>query len=129
MTRLAATVSVLTMVALSNATAQQTREHTASAKAGEEVRVGWFGQLKQDCSVGTIPEPKVIRGAQGGVVRMTKGKVRTNQVSKCVGAEVPALIVFYKPNPDYIGTDAFTLEMKTEGAAPAIHQFSIKVGS
>ncbi|MCB8839374.1 hypothetical protein [Aurantimonas sp. VKM B-3413] len=86
-------------------------QENVQAKSGEEVRAGWIGIVRKDCTTSAPPKVKPIALAEHGQIRLAKATVRTNSVPACPGVEVPAIVVFYKSRPSYTGVDRFTLQV------------------
>jgi len=102
-------------------------DHAVSGPAAKEIRAGWFGSLKADCSSGQPPQARVIDQAQNGMIMLRNGRVRTNSAPNCPNAEVAAVVVFYQSKAGFIGTDSFTLEVKGESGTPSRHKFNVTV--
>ena len=102
-------------------------DHAVSGPAAKEIRAGWFGNLKADCSSGRPPQARVVDHAQNGMIMLRNGRVRTNSAPNCPNAELPAVVVFYQSKPGFIGTDSFTLEVKAESGASSRHKFNVTV--
>jgi hypothetical protein len=86
-------------------------QEKVTAKSGEEVRAGWIGIVKKDCSTEPPPRVRPSDMAGHGQIRLSKAKVKTNSIEACPGVEVPAVIVFYTSQPGFRGEDQFTLQV------------------
>ena len=64
--------------------------------------------------------------ASGKVVVKT-GKVKATNYKACLALEVPAYIAFYKSPPDFVGSDALTIEVKYSEGRTEIQKITVNV--
>lgn len=102
-------------------------QEKASAKSGEEVRLGWIGSVGDGCKANPVPGIKPARVAGHGQIRLTKAEVTTNSVPNCPGVTVPAVVVFYKSAPDFKGEDGFALTIQNEGGQDSERTYAVTV--
>ncbi len=70
---------------------------------------------KPDCSVNPGPRllPIMSQRPSGGAVAMQIIYTDVPASVNCPGRKVPSLALFYAPRPDFVGVDAFPLEVET----------------
>ncbi len=93
-------------------TQTRTAELSVQTPPGQEVRVGIFVNIRTDCTDGPLPGVRVSQLPQHGDVYVKSGKLHATNYQKCSTLDVPALLAFYRSEPDFNGTDTFVLEVK-----------------
>jgi hypothetical protein len=124
--------AALAIAVTSPARAQQPEprriEQQVKVEPGKTARIAVFVNAKADCSSGPLPTIRMAEPPASGQVTIRSGKVRVTNHKSCLAAEFPAFVAFYKPKPDFSGTDAVTLEVKNEqGAVVQIRKINITI--
>lgn len=127
----AALLATLPVVAIP-AQAQQREprrvDQKVKAEPGKTTRIAVFANVKADCSAGPLPTIRLAEPPAGGTVTIRQAKIRITNYKSCLAAEVPAYVAFYRPKPDFSGTDAVTLEVKNDkGEVVQIRKITITI--
>ena len=127
-------LAALTMAVALTAAAQAQQgepkrvENQVKAEHGKTTRIAVFFNAKPDCTSGPLPTIRMAEPPTGGAVTIRQGKMKVTNYKSCLAAEFPAYVAFYKPKPDFTGTDAVTLEVKNDqGAVIQIRKINITV--
>jgi hypothetical protein len=56
-----------------------------------------------------------------------QGRLRATNIKQCLGLELPAFIAIYRSAQDFIGQDAFTLEVIGAGGKSQIQRVTVTV--
>ncbi len=103
-------------------------EQQVKGEPGKTLRIAVFASAKPDCTSGPLPIIRMAEPPTSGQVTIRSGKVRVTNHKTCLAAEFPAFVAFYKPKPDFAGTDAVTLEVKNEqGTIVQIRKINITI--
>ena len=105
--------------------AQDQTFRSADAQAGKPVRLGIHGNVSKDCTVGTLPEIKVVTPPKHGALSLKSGKTKAGELARCPKLEVPAKAVFYQSDPKYSGSDEVAYAVK--GAEGQVQTLTIKI--
>jgi hypothetical protein len=105
--------------------AQDQSFRSADAQAGKPVRLGIHGNVSKDCTVGTLPEIKVVTPPKHGALSLKSGKTKAGELARCPKLEVPAKAVFYQSDPKYSGSDEVAYAVK--GADGQVQTLTIKI--
>ena len=99
---------------------------TVTGQAGRDLRIAVFASLRPDCTPGALPTIRLSEEPKHGKVTVKSGKVRTTNLQKCLAAEVPAFVVFYRSSPDFEGQDQVALDV-VSGDKRQIQRITINV--
>ena len=96
--------------------AQSPFEHSRHyhTDAGQEVRVGAHASWGKACLPGPIPLIRVVDAPRHGSVTTRPGShvVRESLGNiNCTGRKLPAVLVFYQPNPGFVGPDHLSYQV------------------
>lgn len=105
-------VATLLVALAGPALAQVAIERKATAKPGQETRIGVFANVKADCTPGPLPTITLAQRPQNGTVLVRPGKVRLTNHRNCLAIEVPGYVATYKSKPGFNGLDIVALELK-----------------
>jgi hypothetical protein len=91
-----------------------------SMPAGTTQRLSLAFSLMPDCSLMGVPVVRAVEEPAHGKLLITETEEFPNfppgnPRSKCNTSRVKGMLVSYKPDPGYIGTDKFTYEMFING--------------
>jgi hypothetical protein len=103
---------VLAGATISSVLAQSMEYTSVETTVGAIARLGFYASIKRDCSPGPLPTITVRKPPKHGSLVVRTGAVATNRVAACPGVKVPALIVFYRSQADYVGTDDVVYDVK-----------------
>ena len=115
---------MLTSVAMASS---QPIQKTLRAIAGKETQAAIFGSPRPDCTSSARPEVRVLAPPKRGILRIGPRTLRTNRVRNCPTMDVPVVAVFYKPRSTFLGTDAFTLQVRSENGTVQNHAVTVEV--
>jgi hypothetical protein len=102
------------LMAASAALAQtQDVTQTVNVSAGKETRLTVVYSLRPDCTAAPLNAPKLKVEPTQGRVRVARGTAKTDAGGKCPPLQIPVFVVFYRPNPQFTGTDEVVLELET----------------
>jgi hypothetical protein len=87
-------------------------QETATARPGEEVRLGWIGSIGQNCKPNPAPKVEPSSVAGNGQIKLMQGEVKTNSIAQCPGVKIPVILVFYKSSKSFEGEDRFVLSVQ-----------------
>src|SRR5829696_1055880 len=79
--------------------AQEKFWRTVQVPAGATARLGSFSNLKPDCSPGLLPEIKVVKRADTGMIAERRRQGQLGPTTRCPNADAMAHIVSYKAKP------------------------------
>jgi hypothetical protein len=105
----------------------QTIEREYNGPAGRDIQVGVFIAIRPDCSSGPLPAIRLAEAPNHGRVVVKSAKVRATNVRQCLATEVPGFLAFYRAQPDFSGTDVFTLEVKSAEGRTQIQKIRVNV--
>jgi hypothetical protein len=79
---------------------------------GHDKRFAIYINTRADCSSGPLPTITLVTPAAHGAVKIARGTFKGTNIKQCLSVEVPALVASYRAEPNFIGRDAFELEVK-----------------
>src|SRR5262245_24854304 len=91
----------------------QTVDRTAKGEPGKDIRVGVYINVQQDCTSGPLPTIRLTVAPQNGTITVKNGKVAARNLKQCLALEVPAYVAVYRSRPGFVGTDIFSLEIRS----------------
>lgn len=124
-------VAVLTACLLTVGTAPVLAQVTTkvNAASGKSVRLVIAPNLKRDCSVGPLPEIRIIGAPKNGSLITRAGKVKTPASYRCPSKDAEVQAVFYQSRNGYTGSDEATFEIRTADGSTEKRTVQITVGS
>jgi hypothetical protein len=102
-----------------------------TAVSGKPTVMYEYGNWKSDCSShGGIV--KVLTKPQHGKLTPVRENVtirasRFPRDMSCYGKQIPGFVVYYTPQPGFVGFDTFAIEVTYPGHPPDIDTFSVDV--
>lgn len=124
---LAGSLGVQTAAAQDRAAPLQTVERTVKALSNKDTQIGLYINVRPDCSSGPLPTIRLASAPASGKVVVKTGKVKATNYKACLALEVPAYIAFYKSPPDFVGSDALTIEVKYSEGRTEIQKITVNV--
>lgn len=94
------------------ALAQTTVTKSETVPAGKQARLVIVPNLKKDCSLGPMPEIKVVTPPTSGSLITKAGKLKTPAKYRCPNKDAEVQAIFYQPNGGYTGSDGVVVEIK-----------------
>lgn len=91
----------------------ETTTRSETAASGKSVRVIVAPNLKKDCSVGPLPEFRIVSAPKNGSTITKTAKTKTPASYRCPNKEAGVQALFYQSKPDFTGADELTVEVKT----------------
>lgn len=95
--------------------------------ANKDTRIGLYLNVLPDCSSGPLPTIRLVNPPVSGKVTVKSAKVKATNYKACLALEVPAYVAFYKSQPDFVGDDVLTIEVKYAGGRTEIQKITINV--
>jgi len=123
-------VSTLLLSALAwpaTAAAQDSVHRSATAVAGQSVRLSVHWNLNKDCSPATPPEVRVLTPPQHGSLAIRTGQLKAERVRNCSSVQAPARIVFYQSEAGYAGKEQVSYELKKADGGIETHSVTITI--
>jgi hypothetical protein len=108
------------------------REITEMVAAGQKLRVAFLYSIQPNCSpVGQIAI-RILEQPQHGTLTIEEGQGFTifaddNPRAACNTSKSDGTLVFYRPNDDYLGTDAISLSISYPSGHTATRHYMIMV--
>ncbi|MCP3369494.1 hypothetical protein [Bradyrhizobium cajani] len=102
-------------------------ERTVKSATNKDTRIGVFINVLPDCTSGPLPTIRLVNAPASGKVTVKSAKVKATNYKACLALEVPAYVAFYKSQPDFIGDDVLTIEVKYAGGRTEIQKITINV--
>lgn len=124
---LAGSLGVQTAAAQDRAAPLQTVERTVKTLSNKDTQIGLYINVRPDCSSGPLPTIRLASAPASGRVVVKTGKVKATNYKACLALEVPAYIAFYKSPPDFVGSDALTIEVKYSEGRTEIQKITVNV--
>ena len=107
--------------------APQVVERTVKALANKDAQIGLYLNVKPDCTSGPLPTIRLASPPASGRVVVKTGKVKATNYKACLPLEVPAYVAFYKSQPDFLGNDVLTIEVKYPQGRTEIQKITVSV--
>lgn len=112
--------------------AAQIVEASRVAARDQKLQVASLYYLNPDCSVMGIPVVRIVEPSKNGNVTFEKGAVfpnfpATNSRAKCNGGSVDGEIIFYMPQPGFLGADAVMVEIIYPDGTASTRRYLIEV--
>jgi hypothetical protein len=95
--------------------------------AGKQHRLGVYGKVQKDCTLGPLPTVRVVTPPKHGELNVRSGKLKAGRISRCPKLEATAQGVFYKSNPSYKGADEVSYEVNSASGKVENHSVRITV--
>jgi hypothetical protein len=102
-------------------------ERTIKSLANKDTRIGVFINVLSDCTSGPLPTIRLVNAPASGKVTVKSAKVKATNYKACLALEVPGYIAFYRSQPDFIGDDVLTIEVKYAGGRTEIQKITVNV--
>jgi hypothetical protein len=99
---------------------------SVTGPADRDIRIAVFASMRADCTPGSLPSIRLQGQPKHGKVNVRQGKIRATNHQKCLAAEVPAFIVFYRAKAGFEGQDEVALEVVT-GNKRQLHKITVTV--
>jgi predicted amino acid racemase len=95
-------------------------------RQGGEARLVRAGNAKE-CKPLPLPQIHVIAAPEHGSLTVRTTKVTTNQSQNCPNLRLPARVLLYKSEANYVGSDLVSFTVTFENGEMQGHQISILV--
>jgi hypothetical protein len=103
-------------------------ERAAKGPSGKPIQVGLYLNVRPDCTAGPLPTIRLAAPPEHGKVVVKKAKVSATNFKQCLAFEVPGLVAFYQSQPNFVGLDALTLEVKFPGGRTEFQKITVTIG-
>jgi hypothetical protein len=104
-----------------------TVDRTARGLAGQDIRVGVYVNVRQDCTSGPLPTIRLTTAPAHGKVTVKKANINATNYRQCLALEVPGYVAVYKSQPDFSGNDEFILEVKFPNGKTEVQRITVTV--
>ena len=104
-----------------------TVDRTARGPAGQDIRVGVYVNVRQDCTSGPLPTIRLTTAPAHGKVTVKKAKINATNYRQCLALEVPGYVAIYKSQPDFSGNDVLILEVKFPNGKTEVQRITVTV--
>ena len=108
-------------------TEPQVVERTVRAPPNKDTQIGVYINVASDCTSGPLPTIRLAIPPSSGQVVVKTGKVKATNYKSCLALEVPAYVAFYKSQPQFLGNDTLTLEVKYPQGRTEIQKITVSV--
>jgi hypothetical protein len=105
----------------------QVVERVIKAQPNRDTQIGLYVNVKPDCTSGPLPSIRLASPPSSGRVVVKSGEVKATNYKACLALQVPAYVAFYKSQPDFIGDDALTIEVKYPQGRTEIQKITVSV--
>ena len=105
----------------------RTVERRAKGRPGASIGIGFFVNVKPDCTSGPLPTIRLAGPPEHGKVAVKRVKVQATNYRECLALNVPGYIAFYQSRPGFSGTDLVTLEIKRPDGRVEIQKITVTV--
>jgi hypothetical protein len=102
-------------------------ERTVKSAPNKDTRIGLYINVLPDCTSGPLPTIRLVNPPASGKVTVKSAKVKATNYKACLALEVPAYVAFYRSQPDFVGDDAMTIEVKYPGGRTEIQKITVNV--
>ena len=102
-------------------------ERTVKSASNKDTRIGLYLNVLPDCSSGPLPTIRLVSPPASGKVVVKSAKVKATNYKACLALEVPAYVAFYKSQPDFVGDDVLTIEVKYAGGRTELQKITVNV--
>ncbi len=122
-------VGALTAFLISPGTAQVDRIYrSVRALTNKELQLALFGRANtKECKPLPVPQIHVITPPEHGSLTVRTTTVTTNQSPNCPNLSLPAQVLLYKSESNYVGSDLVSFTVTFENGQMQGHQISIAV--
>jgi hypothetical protein len=94
---------------------------------GHEVRIAVYMSIRPDCTSGPLPGIRLLSTPAHGSVTVKRGSFKATNFKQCLATEVPVFVAFYRPAPNFVGTDQFELEASFADGRQQIENVRVSV--
>lgn len=102
-------------------------ERTVKSAPNKDTRIGLYLNVLPDCTSGPLPTIRLVSPPASGKVVVKSAKVKATNYKACLALEVPAYVAFYKSQPDFVGDDVLTIEVKYAGGRTEVQKITVNV--
>jgi hypothetical protein len=97
---------------LNNALGQsRTIERNFIGNSADAINVGVFTSMRDNCTPAPLPAIRLIVAPLHGQIVVRRTRLLATNIRECLASELPAFVAYYSSATDYVGEDAFTLEI------------------
>ena len=91
-------------------------------KKGASIALVNLLNAKPDCSsnMNPIAVPVVRQSPANGAIKMTVQVANVAAAGNCPARRVPVITLIYSPKPDFVGTDAATIEVDSDNQSTSL---------
>ena len=104
-----------------------TVERSFKALPNKDTQIGVFINVRPDCTSGPLPSIRLASPPASGKVVVKSAKMKATNYKACLALEVPAYVAFYKSQPNFVGDDTLTIEIKYPGGRTEVQRITVEV--
>jgi len=93
----------------------------------KDTQIGLYLNVRPDCTSGPLPTIRLASPPSSGKVVVRTGKVKATNYKACLALEVPAYFAIYKSEPNFLGNDVLTIEVKYPQGRTEIQKITVNV--
>jgi hypothetical protein len=101
------------------------RQFTGTSQA--DINVGIFASIRKNCTAGPPPTIRLATAPAHGKLTVKQGHVRATNLRQCLATDLPAFVAFYRANSDFVGRDAFTLEVVSANGKTELQNITVVI--
>jgi hypothetical protein len=102
-------------------------DRAIKAVSGRDAQVGFFTDVRPDCTAGPLPAIRLAVPPLHGTVTVKRGTLKATNFKQCLGLEVPAFVAFYRAAQGFAGADIFELEITSPDGRKRHERVSVTV--
>jgi hypothetical protein len=130
MRRFSWALGALVCAGTSMACAQETAvQRAAKGPTDKDIRIGVYVSIKPDCSSGPLPTIRLATPPANGKVTVKRATVNATNYKQCLALQVPAFVALYRANPEFVGSDLLSIEVRYPGGRTEIQQITVNVSA
>jgi hypothetical protein len=105
----------------------QVVERAVKTLPDKDTQIGLYLNVRPDCTSGPLPTIRLASPPSSGKVVVRTGKVKATNYKACLALEVPAYVAIYKSEPNFLGNDVLTIEVKYPQGRTEIQKITVNV--
>jgi hypothetical protein len=104
-------------------------DRNVRANPGNDVRVGIYTSIKQDCTSGPLPAIRLLTPPAHGTITVRRATLKATNFRQCLATDVPAFVAIYRAVQNFSGADEFELEVSFAGGRKQTQHFHVSIST
>ena len=129
MIRTLAAAALAASLASGPALAQEKLFRTVKVTPGQQMPLGQVGLIKRDCSVGPLPDIRIVTPPKQGTLAIRERKIKAGEIKRCPKLETTVRGVLFQANAGTSGTDEVVYEVKRADGSIQSMTVRIEIGA